>query len=563
MSKKSAAIPRRGGVRRAFSYIRFSTPEQLKGDSLRRQLEASEEYASRHNLVLDDSLQLRDLGISAFRGKNVREGALAAFVEAVNLGKVPTSSVLIVESLDRISRDQIGEALSLFISILNRGIQIATITPERLYTKQSINDVAGILEAIIYMARAHEESAMKSQRVRQAWEAKRRAIGSHKLTAQCPAWLRLHPDRTRYELIPQHVAIVKKIFQLAVDGHGSYSIANQLHKAGVPPIGRSKCWHMSSIKNTLNNRAVLGEFQFHTGQGKVRKPLGEPIKNYFPRIISDALWAKAHAAIASRTKQHGPQGPRLANLFTGLLRDARDGATMTIVHKGSTSNGFSIVSSAARRGEVGSKYVSFPYDALEDALLRWTKELTPEDLLPAGDADQAVDELAVCQGRLAELQSKIEQCKKRLIAEPNFDALADVLSRLQEEQAEVSEQCERLQQEIHAKRPASLRDAQQIIGALRKAEGDERLALRRRLRSKLHRILEEVWLLIVNTSSQERTALVQVHLVGDRFRKLAIHKRRGEAMAWHEVQEDSANSELLGIDLRKFRTGKAIPQAWQ
>ena len=46
----------------AYSYIRFSTPEQMKGDSLRRQLEASRKYAAEHDLVLDDTL--RDLGKS-------------------------------------------------------------------------------------------------------------------------------------------------------------------------------------------------------------------------------------------------------------------------------------------------------------------------------------------------------------------------------------------------------------------------------------------------------------------------------------------------------------------
>jgi len=36
----------------AYSYIRFSTPEQLKGDSLRRQLEKSQNYADEHGLDL-------------------------------------------------------------------------------------------------------------------------------------------------------------------------------------------------------------------------------------------------------------------------------------------------------------------------------------------------------------------------------------------------------------------------------------------------------------------------------------------------------------------------------
>ncbi len=39
---------------RVYSYIRFSTPEQKKGDSLRRQTEAAEEWAKAHGLPFDN-----------------------------------------------------------------------------------------------------------------------------------------------------------------------------------------------------------------------------------------------------------------------------------------------------------------------------------------------------------------------------------------------------------------------------------------------------------------------------------------------------------------------------
>jgi hypothetical protein len=42
----------------AYSYIRFSTPDQIKGDSLRRQTEASSHYAAEHNLTLDETLNV-------------------------------------------------------------------------------------------------------------------------------------------------------------------------------------------------------------------------------------------------------------------------------------------------------------------------------------------------------------------------------------------------------------------------------------------------------------------------------------------------------------------------
>jgi len=44
------------------SYLRFSRPEQLKGDSVRRQLALGEEWVKRHKMKIADTF--RDLGIA-------------------------------------------------------------------------------------------------------------------------------------------------------------------------------------------------------------------------------------------------------------------------------------------------------------------------------------------------------------------------------------------------------------------------------------------------------------------------------------------------------------------
>ena len=62
------------GPPKAYSYLRFSTPEQMRGDSYRRQSEAATSYAERHGLALDTNLTFEDLGVSGFRGANASEG---------------------------------------------------------------------------------------------------------------------------------------------------------------------------------------------------------------------------------------------------------------------------------------------------------------------------------------------------------------------------------------------------------------------------------------------------------------------------------------------------------
>ncbi|MDX6463258.1 MAG: hypothetical protein QOE55_6955, partial [Acidobacteriaceae bacterium] len=84
----------------AYSYARFSTPEQDRGDSERRQIEAARQYAEQHGFVLDESIVV-DRGISAFAGKNVSEGALGEFIKRLERKKIARGSALFVESPDR------------------------------------------------------------------------------------------------------------------------------------------------------------------------------------------------------------------------------------------------------------------------------------------------------------------------------------------------------------------------------------------------------------------------------------------------------------------------------
>lgn len=94
-----STMPRRNRPR-AYSYLRFSTPEQAQGDSFRRQLEMSRRYAEVQGLELDETFSFEDLGVSAYHGKNATEGALADFIDAVDDGRVLPGSYLLVESLD-------------------------------------------------------------------------------------------------------------------------------------------------------------------------------------------------------------------------------------------------------------------------------------------------------------------------------------------------------------------------------------------------------------------------------------------------------------------------------
>jgi DNA invertase Pin-like site-specific DNA recombinase len=119
----------------AFSYIRFSHPDQAKGDSLRRQTEAVAAWCAEHGVTLDTSVTLRDLGKSAYTGshrKNPDRNALAHFLKLVENGRVPRGSYLIIENLDRLTREDIQPALLLVLNLLQAGIRIVQLKPSEM-----------------------------------------------------------------------------------------------------------------------------------------------------------------------------------------------------------------------------------------------------------------------------------------------------------------------------------------------------------------------------------------------------------------------------------------------
>src|SRR5262249_48072455 len=158
----------------AYSYIRFSDPSQELGDSLRRQTDnRAEAYCKRRGWTLSTKTY-RDLGVSAFRGKNALVGNLGEFLKAIDSGAVKPGSALTVESLARITRQGIDEGYDLIKKILKAGIVIVTLSPEREFDVSATKSLSkGALEIQLILERAAEESERKSVLLSAAWANKR------------------------------------------------------------------------------------------------------------------------------------------------------------------------------------------------------------------------------------------------------------------------------------------------------------------------------------------------------------------------------------------------------
>jgi len=314
----------------AYSYLRFSTPDQAFGDSRRRQLALAEDYAQQHELLLDKGLNFRDLGVSAFRGRNAKQGGLRAFLDAIEHSLVPPNSFLLVESLDRLSREQILAAQALFLQIINAGVTIVTLLDQRSYSVASLNaNPTDLIISLVYMMRANEESATKSARLRAAWTARRDKPGNNHHGLRCPGWLRPRPDKSGYEVIPEKAAIVQRIYREALAGVGLQMIGRGLNQDGVPLFGhgnqRGKIWQRALVRHLLRTPLVIGTYtpcRAEVVNGKVRYVPIEPRPDYYPAIVSREDWETLRQRRLAWSAHHGCRNPkrRVANVLSRLAR---------------------------------------------------------------------------------------------------------------------------------------------------------------------------------------------------------------------------------------------------
>ncbi|CAH6870469.1 Resolvase/invertase-type recombinase catalytic domain-containing protein [Vibrio chagasii] len=441
----------------AYSYIRFSSPQQGRGDSFRRQTEDALTYCDKHGLQLAD-LTLQDLGLSAYHGNHFKHGALGEFVSAIEQGKVAKGSYLIVESLDRLSREEVDIAFSRFASLLRAGINIVTLQDNKVFTRESLRNTTDILISILEMLRSHSESDKKADRIQKARDEKHRQARENKRPTgyRPPDWIKL--QGCSYQLIPERAAIIKRIFQLNNDGMGAIAIARLLNEELIPAWGRSKTgWQTSYIKKILKTRTVLGEYQPHLVVNKVRTPEGEPISEFYPPVIDPKTFKLAQQSMTARDKRpSGIRNNRVNNLFTGLVKCKHCGNTMHFVDKGRPPKGGKyLLCSLAKTGAtnkdgISCKRSSIRYQETEDAILTVAATLNLKMEVPSNkrDIEELREQLSKVNAELGTIESSIHRIVDAISELPDSSGLLSKLVGLEQQKQDKKSEYQALEKRI-------------------------------------------------------------------------------------------------------------------
>jgi DNA invertase Pin-like site-specific DNA recombinase len=539
----------------AYSYIRFSHPDQFRGDSLRRQTEATNEWCRRNNARLDTALTLHDLGKSAFAKParmadedgmarvpeladlvNPDRRALAAFLEAIKQRRIPRGAYLVIENLDRLSRDDIVPAVHLVTGILLAGVRVVQLKPaETILTEHS--DGYAVMMMVVELYRGHGESANKSNRVGGAWQEKRDRArrgdcqqstkrmekDDRFLTRRLPAWCRAEGGKP--VAIPERAEVVNRIFELAKhEGHAK--IVQRLTAERVAAFGPAGHWTRSYVANILCDRRALGQFQPHKGRRRKRRADGRPIEGYFPAVVTQQAFDDAKDGADERRKKPGRVGSHV-NVFAGLIHDAVGGGSYYAATRTEAGRQYRVlVNTEAAEGR--RTMLSFPYPTFDRAVLSMLLEVDPRTVLGQDEPDRT----ASLEAQLSAVRSKTAELEAELL-NGNVAALANALRQLETKQADLTKRLDAERRRAAHPLADSWQEAKHLFGGMHQ-RGKLLSALdaapdtddaRLRLRSALRRIIDRIDLAVMYRG-RDRLAVVElVFAAGERVRTYEILHR--------------------------------------
>ncbi len=544
LRRYAVQLPARNTPAIAYSYLRFSSLPQADGDSVRRQNMLRDEWLKNNpHVKLDRTLVLEDRGVSGYTGENRTDPkhALACFLDEVARHRVPVGSYLIVENLDRLTRENPIVSIPSVLGIIAAGIRVVQLAPYQIVYDSEMEQ-HHLMTLLWELSRGHGESKRKSTILGPAWAEKKAQARQSKTPygAQMPEWLELVDGKYRIKNGADEA--IREIFKLSATGWGHTRILRHLMMEEVPAFGRSGGWTRSYIASILRNRAVIGEYQPHVGH-KIRLPDGEPIPDYYPAVLSEEEFAIVHLAKKLRCGRSGrPPGKASAFAFSGMLRCALDRCPMHISAKTKVRQ---VVSQAAAEGRPGSNWRTFPADVLQQAILSQMRELAAEDLFEDGSGAKVKE----IEGKLAAVESRLTVALARFEDDPESPVWADRVSEYDRQKRRLVAELAEAKQEAASPLPAAWETA---VAQIEANQSD-------RLRTALLATVEAIWCLVV-VRGWGRFLVAQVHFRGGSRRDYLLHysppRPGGVAAVWWA--RSLAEACGLDIDLREADDVRAL-----
>jgi len=502
-------------VQTAIIYARFSTTEQSKGYSLERQKAAGIEFATARGWIVEKIIT--DEGKSAFHAKNRAEGAALYEFEIEARNGLHRDKTLIVENIDRLSRQGAKVAAQLIWALNEAGVDVATFHDGYCYKAGNSGDMMELFSVIIKAQLAFEESDKKSRRTKASWDKRFEAIadGSQKgPIPHTPTWINRVDGE--YVLDEHRTKVLNEIYDLYINGLGLHRIVTLLNDRDEPVWNQFKNrtkngWFYSYVYRLLTKRTVLGEYVTNDGRTLAA--------DFYPQAISAEKFNQAQATLSMRKSNQKRSRNQNRNLLTQMVFCDECGGGAHFEHTTDTVQTYRKVSGEvvnyrrrtyrrlrcdrSRRKHSCENPTILNYDVVEKTVLN--------ELLPRLVAKQAENhKIAELRKKLAELGRQRDASQTRL--DNIIDAIADgggkaLLTRaavLETEMEKQSQAIEDLQKQlaVETSKPSSDDDmvlVESLRAELASEDDDIRIYARGRVNMALRRLLHRIEVTAYNT----------------------------------------------------------------
>jgi DNA invertase Pin-like site-specific DNA recombinase len=407
-----------------YVYIRYSTEKQGDGTSYDRQIRMARAYCP--TLIEDEDHIFFDEGKSAYKGKHLKAGGeLKRFYDRVKSGQIPEGSTLLVEAMDRLSRQGMWTGFDKLRELTDAGITVYILKENRPY-KGELN-LSDSLTALLGQDLAYRESERKAQLVADSYTLRYvKARTGEKVKVLLPSWVKW-VSKTEYALKEPEATIVREIFTMAAKGWSYAMICKDLNQRGVPTFrGKSGAlWITASVSAIIKGKAVLGEYAPNDGL--------PPIPDYFPAVVTVEQHEAAQGARAIR-KGSGVTSYNEArfNVWSKIGLCAICKRPFHCVEKGRAARGdregtYYLVCSAKFGGKCTAKNI--PAKRSEEVFVDVLMNVVKSDYF-VGDQAKELAEIRALAGQVDTLQVQKGRLDKALMLSDDLEEVVAAIKRV-------------------------------------------------------------------------------------------------------------------------------------